>query len=136
MAATIEFNATEKMATDTCCSCGIMFAMPEHFQRKRREDQKTFYCPNGHSLSYTESTVKKLERQLAQERQRLDQAMMDVEMQRSRAVTAEKGKAIVSGKLKKVKDRVKNGVCPECNRYFANLHRHMECKHGSGSQDK
>lgn len=36
-----------------------------------------------------------------------------------------------STRLRKVKDRVKNGVCPCCNRTFVNLQRHMHTKHPS-----
>ena len=35
-----------------CITCGIEFAPPEHYESARREDGRTFYCPNGHELSY------------------------------------------------------------------------------------
>ena len=31
----------------TCGSCGVAFAMTSAFIEARREDHKTFYCPNG-----------------------------------------------------------------------------------------
>jgi hypothetical protein len=32
--------------------CGIEFAIPNGFDDRRRNDGKSFHCPNGHSMSY------------------------------------------------------------------------------------
>lgn len=29
------------------CECGIVYAVPTAWVKERREDHKTFYCPNG-----------------------------------------------------------------------------------------
>lgn len=29
------------------CECGIIYAVPAEWVRQRREDHKTFHCPNG-----------------------------------------------------------------------------------------
>lgn len=31
----------------THCSCGLQFALTADFERRRREDQRRFYCPQG-----------------------------------------------------------------------------------------
>lgn len=47
------------------CDCGITWAFPVNFGKRRREDHKSFYCPNGCTRYYPkESTEDKLKRQL------------------------------------------------------------------------
>lgn len=53
------------MATETCITCDIRFVVPDEFQRKRKEDHKSFFCPKGHSQYYPgESEKEKLKRLL------------------------------------------------------------------------
>ena len=39
-----------------CCRCGCGFALPDGFVRARREDHKTFFCPNGHANHFPQQT--------------------------------------------------------------------------------
>ena len=34
----------------TCVTCGLSWLLPKTFATVRRNDQKTFRCPNGHKL--------------------------------------------------------------------------------------
>lgn len=45
----------------TCPTCGVEFDVRDGFYNLRNEDGKTFYCPNGHTLNYRNSTAKQLE---------------------------------------------------------------------------
>jgi hypothetical protein len=42
----------------TCprAGCGVTFAILDGFDVRRREDHGTFYCPNGHTMSYPGET--------------------------------------------------------------------------------
>lgn len=107
----------------TCYDCGILYAMPEQFDKRcLNEQDKTWYCPNGHATIYKTSDVTKLERQLAQEVTGHDQ---------TRASLRETKKNLIAkkGQITKLKNRVGNGVCPCCNRSFTNLKRHIDTKH-------
>ena len=90
----------------------------------RRDDGRSFYCPNGHSLSY-KGTRHKLERDLktAKDRAARERALRD---QAEASLRATKG---VVTKQRKRLERVANGVCPCCNRSFRDLKRHMQTKH-------
>lgn len=44
-----------------CCKCGTTFQVDAVLDELRVEDGETFYCPNGHPQSYTDSTEKQLE---------------------------------------------------------------------------
>lgn len=57
--------STELLITETCCSCGELFAMTASTRQERLDDKRLFYCPLGHSMSYTGPTkATQLEREL------------------------------------------------------------------------
>lgn len=60
-----------QLVTETCCVCAVVFAMPAELMTKRREDQKTFHCPNGHPQSYTQSEADRLRLELKREQNEL-----------------------------------------------------------------
>ena len=125
-------NLAQSLETLTCWAregCGIQFAVPQEFLATLREHQGVLFCPKGHPLGFGESDLAKARRELETERKRREWAQQEAENERKRRRTAEKGAAIARGKLKAQSQRVKNGVCPCCNRTFQNLMRHMETKH-------
>lgn len=102
---------------EECCACGIRFGIPSQIQLNLRESHKSFYCPNGHSQSYTgESQSEKLQREL--KRKELANVVRD-------KLNAQSEVATLNKKLK----RVHNGTCPCCKRSFANLKAHIKTKH-------
>lgn len=106
----------------SCASCGIQFQLPRSYDDKRREDGKTFYCPNGHSLSYGEGEATRLRRFLDAEREshKRTRGRLDQERNSHRATR---------GHLTRHRKRSAAGVCPCCNRTFQQLSRHMKRKH-------
>lgn len=109
--------------TETCCKCGMAFAMPIDFQARRRDDKDTFYCPAGHGQHYTGKTE--------------EQKLRDALAQRDAALARERGRSQslkdqrdhITKAHRKMRARVMNGVCPCCNRSFANLREHMATQH-------
>lgn len=118
------------LETETCCACGIMFAMPADFQRKKRDNPgSSFYCPNGHGQHYVGETK---EQKLQREIERRDAQLADAR-DRANRLMAERDAAAKAHK--KMRTRVANGVCPCCNRSFENLRNHMKNQHpGYGEQ--
>jgi hypothetical protein len=118
-----------------CCTCGTRFAAEAQFKRNRLDDHRPFYCPNGHSQSYVgETEAQRLAKELERERKRREQAE---DLARRRGAECDqlvKTKAQTLGKLRAIKQRVKNGVCPCCNRSFVQLARHMATKHPDYAQ--
>lgn len=100
---------------EACINCGVRFGVPSGFQEQRREDKRTFYCPNGHTMAYTKSTS-----QIEIERlQKLAQA------QTERASSAEQRLA---------NEIAKPWRCTSCPRRFAHasgLESHARRAHGS-----
>lgn len=126
-----DYFHTGGMTTIACYKCGINFGMPDSFHRscKKKGPGKTFYCPNGHGQVYRSSEADKLREQLERAQGRLSQA-------NSRAVRAEEDSRRKQRKYARIRDRVKNGVCPCCNRTFQNLQHHMKSQHPDFGKDK
>jgi hypothetical protein len=118
------------LVTTECARCSIVFAVPERFDRDRREDHKDFFCPAGHTLVYKgESDADKLKRQLDAERARVDMLRKETIRQKDRIAAEKRLHAATKGQLTKTKKRVAGGACPCCNRTFVQLERHMSSQH-------
>lgn len=129
------FIGTRWMWLETCChsSCKTVFAMSDeiHAASLQRREKFSFYCPNGHEQWYVtgETEVEKMRRERDAAVQRVAQ-WQDYEREaRERAERAERRVAAAKGQVTKLKKRASNGVCPCCNRTFADLARHMAGKH-------
>jgi NMD protein affecting ribosome stability and mRNA decay len=105
-----------------CGACGIVFWAPEFFMDQREKDGNVWHCPNGHRRVYRETTADKLRKELEVERQHSA-------MERQLRIDTESRLKKAQREQKRIKTRIQAGVCPDCNRTFQNLARHMECKH-------
>ncbi len=111
------------LAQETCCNCGVKFGLAHDYKEERLKDHRNFSCPNGHQQHYTgETEADRLKKELENEKRRHEFTKNQSEMHK-RSASANKGL------LTKIKNRVKHGVCPCCNRSFINLARHMKTKH-------
>lgn len=110
----------------TCISCGVVFAIPETLIDNLRRNSGFYHCPNGHSQGWAESEAQKLKKQLEAVQVQLRVSKCETLAEQNRRIEAEDSKEKAEKKLR----RVKNGVCPCCNRSFQNLARHMAIKHG------
>lgn len=121
---------------ESCFKCGVVFAMPKALHDTCVRDKQTFYCPNGHGQAYVTSEADRL-RTALQKAEQATQAAKDEaarerrwrEHQRDTLLHTERRLAAQKGVTTRMRNRVANGVCPCCNRTFANLHRHMQTKH-------
>lgn len=110
----------------TCYKCGIPFGIPDYQYNRLINSQEGFFCPNGHEQFFSGKTeAQKLKEQLEQKEKLLAQQTIRIETLRHDRDHHERCATRLRNKLK----RVKNGVCPCCNRTFSDLWRHMETKH-------
>lgn len=119
---------TRFLVTD-CASCGVVFAIAENLYDRRRADKGTFYCPNGHTMTFGESDADRerkradlLERRLANRNEDIRSAYADLTITKRRLAASK-------GQLTKVKKRAVAGLCPCCSRSFVDVRRHMANKH-------
>lgn len=117
----------------TCSECGIGYAIASNFLRSRRENsaeaKKSWCCPNGHYQTFAASEVARLTKELEQVKIQRDRAHEAREAAERRAQTAQRMAKAERTKREKIIARVGAGVCPECNRTFSQLSRHMAKKH-------
>jgi len=121
---------------ETTCWCGLPFAMPKRLMDTCQETGQKFFCPLGHTLSYTESEADKYRseadkyrREAERLKQKLAQKDDEIRDERERTERERRSAAAYRGQVTKLQTRVKAGVCPCCTRHFTNVERHMATKH-------
>jgi len=122
---------TVTFETETCYRCGILFAMPAEIRQRKLREGGDFYCPNGHGQHYAKTTEQRLREQLERERNKTIREQSAREQIQAEVNELRKKNNKIIGKLSRVYKRVRNGVCPCCNRHFDNLEGHMKTKHGA-----
>lgn len=116
-----------KIEAHDCANCGVVFGLDTRFANRRRKDGRGFYCPNGHSLSWEKSIEE--EQRTLRLREQLDAARSLAERESERRRTAEAERAAARGQVTRLRKRIGNGVCPCCNRTFADLGQHIAGEH-------
>lgn len=106
-----------------CASCSAPFGLNADFIQRRRNDHKTFYCPDGHHNAYNGKN------EAARLRDELDQAKRQRDEANAKRIEVEGERDSISQAHKRMRKRITAGVCPCCNRSFDNLRRHMETQH-------
>lgn len=113
-----------------CARCSMTFAFPDDFRKRRENDHRSFYCPNGHGNYWPQkSELEKLREDLAHERTERQHERTRRIAAQDQAQAAERSRAAIKGVLTKTKKRIQNGVCPHCKRHFENVERHMKSQH-------
>src|SRR4029077_4447937 len=115
-----------------CCQCKQPMWVPIELQTAAKASEKIFfYCAYGHPQHYAaeESEETKLRRERDSYLQQLaerDDRIRELHRE-TRRLSDEANKARIA--RRKIADRVSKGVCPCCNRSFANMAAHMNTKH-------
>ena len=112
-----------RLVHTTCYKCGVAMFIPDDMNKKFLRTGDSFYCINGHDQHYIgELEETKLKRQLKVERDTNTFLRKQNEQERNRTRGQKAAKT-------RIKNRIKNGVCPCCNRTFKQLAAHMKNKH-------
>ena len=77
----------------------MIFWVTETFRKRRLEDGKSFYCPNGHSMNY-DGEAPKLERELSAAKNR-------AEYNYTRAEQAERSNSALRGVITRMRKHKK-----------------------------
>lgn len=120
---------TVELEVKECPVCGITYAIPKSLSQKKYNDGGEWYCPNGHSLVYTKPEHVRLAEELATVKRDRDWYKEQRERAQADVKHLEASRNAYKGQVTKIKARVGRGMCPCCNRFFENLHRHMNTKH-------
>lgn len=118
------------LVQEKCITCGVIWGVPSDYQSRRKQDHNNFYCPNGHTQCYIgKSDAERLREEL--DRVKAGNASLHDVLTRKNEQLQEKDYRIRSlkGAKTRIENRVKNGVCPCCNRTFKNLAAHFKTQH-------
>lgn len=126
---------TTELVAITCGGCGVLFAMNETYQKERLRDGKSWYCPNGCQRAYATTEADRVRAEIKKAEERLEaekgwSARLSANLESER-----KSHASTKGQLTKTRKRIAGGVCPDCNRHFANVEHHMASKHGGPGEN-
>lgn len=113
-----------KLILHVCGQCGQEYGLLDDTMAMLRRSGQTFYCPWGHARHF--AAVPSSEDKLRQEHDRLKQENARLA---DEARAAERRASAAKGQVTRLKNRAAAGVCPCCNRTFAQLQRHMAAKH-------
>lgn len=115
-----------------CINCGVPFALDGNYVKERRRDHKGFCCPNGHSQYWPQNNEVEQARSERDAARAAQSAAEDqAEAARNEALIARRRAAAARGQVTKIKNRIKNGVCPApgCKRHFKNVMSHIRTCH-------
>lgn len=112
-----------------CMHCQSPFAMSHVKYDRCMESGEKFFCPNGHESHFGENKNARLKKQVAQLESDRDYERDRANRHAARADTTEFRRRAQVGVTTRLKNRIAKGVCPCCNRTFADLARHMKTKH-------
>lgn len=112
-----------------CKDCGVSFGLSSQFVETRRDDHRTWYCPNGHGWCY------KAESDIERERQRRISAEARAAQAEDRVDILKRQRAAAKGQLTKLRNRIANGVCPWCKRSFSNILAHIDTQHPDHAEE-
>lgn len=117
----------------TCGDCGVVWGMNRAFYEgaKQAGPNQRWSCPNGHWRNFVHgpSSEDLLRKERDTLRQQVAQRDDEIARQRERSEGAERRASAARGQVTRLKNRAAAGVCPCCNRTFANLAKHMAGKH-------
>lgn len=122
---------TSELEVHDCPTCGILYAAPVDFFRRKNENSGSWHCPNGDSVVFTASALDRAKADLEKARQATAEWREWYNEEAERRKAEERSHSATRGHLTRVKRRVHAGVCPHCNRTFQQLARHMQSKHHS-----
>ena len=115
--------------------CGVEFAITERLHALVLERGGTLHCPHGHRLGLGESL-------LDREKKLRERAESNAKWWTERATHAREEQDRIARRLSaqqgattRLKRRIANGVCPCCNRHFANVERHVSQMHPEFRRD-
>lgn len=72
-----------------CCSCDVLFCVTVTLHQQRREDKKSFWCPNGHQQSFVRGAVDDLREELERKKRSLESLSQRAVQLAERAARAE-----------------------------------------------
>jgi hypothetical protein len=129
---TLTFTGELQIVT---CWCGMKHAVPsglyKHQEREKDAGRSmSIFCPLGHEWTRGGLTeAERLRRQLENEQTLRIRERQAHDQTRATLRDTELSRRAERGAKTRIKNRISKGACPCCNRYFKDLHRHIQGQH-------
>lgn len=81
-----------EMRLSNCADCGMSFALPVAVAKRREEDHKSFFCPNGHPNYYPQKSEAEILRERLRTKERELEEMRTAEQERLKLARQSKPK--------------------------------------------
>jgi predicted RNA-binding Zn-ribbon protein involved in translation (DUF1610 family) len=120
--ATFTIAAEVVLELVNCPNCGVIFGLPQEMQHELRQTGNSFYCPNGHALSYRDSEVSRLKKKLRERDKYIDDLRGDL-------MLTERRRRAAKGQLTKWRNKLAQGACVCCGQVVLDLAQHMAEAH-------
>jgi NMD protein affecting ribosome stability and mRNA decay len=128
----ITLLADVALEMEVCRECGGAYALSKGYKEQKRIKGGSWHCPYcDTSWHFSESENARLKKLLEKQEQQTWAEQQKAKDALKEARHFRRSRNAVKGQLTKVKNRIQKGICPHCNRYFKNLHRHMQSKHNA-----
>ncbi len=112
-----------QLTTVNCGACGGTYAINSRYHKQKQDYGGFWSCPYCQTQwGFGKTKIEELEKQLKREQWAKETARHERDQFKNQARAEKAAKT-------RIKNRVHKGVCPHCNRHFANLQQHMETKH-------
>jgi hypothetical protein len=116
-----------------CYRCGVAFGVPRNWLQRRREDGRTFCCPNRHEQCYPRHRKEKGGESEAQREERRKAARLIHEEDQAAAKAAEQAAQPIPPAPQEQPDGLR---CPDCGKLYRShgpYRKHLKAIHGKES---
>lgn len=113
-------------------NCGVVYGIPVEFRDSLYANGGSYYCPNGHKLSWSEDEAQRQRKRAERAERAAKNAEEAARYQRQRAEREERSARAYRGHLTRMRNRVAAGVCPVpgCKRTgLVQTMKHLASKH-------
>jgi len=118
-----------KITAIECHVCGVIFGLTDDFERQRRNDKRTFWCPNGHGAVYGTSEADTLRRKLEDAERDTNRLRAENDQAWAAATEYRKDADAKGREIKRITRRANAGECLHCKRHFVDVESHVKRKH-------
>lgn len=114
-----------------CGECGGTYAINERYREQQYQKGGSWHCPYcqcGWGYANNNENAK-LRKELEQTKRNLTFHQNNAASEREAREATERRLTAQKAAKTRLRNRIKNGVCPCCTRSFSNLQQHMKTEH-------
>jgi uncharacterized Zn finger protein (UPF0148 family) len=120
------------LLVNACPTCGIVYGIPQDFSDACYRNGTRYYCPNGHSLGWSETEADRQRKRAEQLARRLSGSEDTAARWRENAERERRSAIAYKGHMTRARNRIAAGVCPVpgCKRSgFTQVMSHIASQH-------